>query len=135
MIGASDAKPRMLDLTVRFGDGWNAWLDSTGNSAAGLTPLLARVDAACAAGGRDPATLARSAAVYVETGPHEPSARTQRPLAGGAEEIAAGLRAYAAAGVSHLQVVLQPATPAGIEAFAPVLDLFGQGCADPPTPR
>ena len=124
MIGASDAKPRMLALTVRYGDGWNAWLDSIGNSAAGLTPLLARVDAACAAGGRDPATLARSAAVYVEAGLHEPSAMTQPPLAGSAEEIAAGLRAYAAAGVSHLQVVLEPATPAGIAAFGLALELL-----------
>jgi probable F420-dependent oxidoreductase len=127
MIGASDAKPRMLELTVRHGDGWNTWLDSTGNTVAGLLPLLARVDAACNTAGRDPATLERSAAVFVEVGPHEPSAMIQAPLAGGPQEIAAGLRAYADAGITHLQVVLEPATPAGIEAFAPALEQLERG--------
>jgi len=127
MIGASDAKPRMLELAVRHGDSWNAWLDSTANTVAGLTPLLARVDAACDAAGRDPATLERSAAVYVEVGPHAPSAMIQAPLTGSVDEIAAGLRAYADAGISHLQVFLEPMTPAGIAAFAPVLELLEQG--------
>ena len=127
MVGASHAGPRMLDLTARHADGWNTWFSGTGNTIAGLMPLLARVDAACNAVGRDPATLARSAAVIVEVGPHEPSAMTGPPLTGSPEEIAAGLRAYADAGVSHVQVWLEPNTPAGIEAFAPVLEALGDG--------
>jgi probable F420-dependent oxidoreductase len=124
MIGASDARPRMLDLTVRYGDGWNAWLDSTGNSVDGLTPLMARVDAACDAAGRDRGALARSTAVYVRLGPHDSAMMTQPALAGSPDEIAAALRAFTAAGVSHLQVFLEPMTLAGIEAFAPVLELL-----------
>ncbi len=122
MIGASQAGPRMLDLTARHADGWNTWFSSTGNTIEGLTPLLERVDAACAAVERDPSSLERSAAVIVEVGPHEPSAMTGPPLHGSPEEIAAGLRAYADAGVSHLQVWLEPNTLGGIEAFAPVLE-------------
>ena len=34
------------------------------------------------------------------------------------------LAAYAAEGISHIQIVLDPNTPAGIEALAPVLDLL-----------
>jgi alkanesulfonate monooxygenase SsuD/methylene tetrahydromethanopterin reductase-like flavin-dependent oxidoreductase (luciferase family) len=127
MIGASQAGPRMLDLTARHGDGWNTWFSSTGNTVAGLLPLLERVDAACDAAGRDRASLARSAAVIVEVGAHEPSAMTGAPLTGSPETIAAGLRAYADAGVSHLQVWLEPNTPAGIEAFAPVLEALDRG--------
>jgi alkanesulfonate monooxygenase SsuD/methylene tetrahydromethanopterin reductase-like flavin-dependent oxidoreductase (luciferase family) len=122
MVGASSAGPRMLDLSARFADGWNTWFGSTGNTVAGLLPLLERVDAACLAAGREPATLERSAAVIVEVGPHAPSAMTGPPLTGSPVEIAAGLRAYADAGISHVQVWLEPNTPAGIEAFAPVLD-------------
>ena len=122
MIGASQAGPRMLELSARYGDGWNTWFNTTGNTVAGLLPLLERVDAACEAVGRAPNTLERSAAVIVEVGPHEPSAMTGPPLTGSAAEIAAGLRAYADAGVGHVQVWLEPNTPAGIEAFAPVLD-------------
>ena len=127
MVGASSAGPRMLDLAARYADGWNTWFNSTGNTVEGLRPLLANVDAACAAAGRDPATLGRSAAVIVEVGPHEPSAMTGPPLTGSPAEIAAGLRAYADAGVSHVQVWLEPNTPAGIEAFAPVLEELDRG--------
>src|SRR5215218_4185765 len=70
IFGASSAGPRMLDLTARYADGWNTWFSSTGNTVAGLLPLLEKVDAACEAAGRDPATLERSAAVIVEVGPH-----------------------------------------------------------------
>jgi alkanesulfonate monooxygenase SsuD/methylene tetrahydromethanopterin reductase-like flavin-dependent oxidoreductase (luciferase family) len=112
----------MLDLTARHADGWNTWFNSTGNRVEGLLPLLEKVDAACEAARRDPATLERSAAVIVEVGPHEPSAMTGPPLTGSPAEIAAGLRAYADAGLSHVQIWLEPNTPAGIEAFAPVLD-------------
>ena len=112
----------MLDLTARYADGWNTWFSSTGNSVEGLLPLLEKVDAACEAAGRDPTTLERSAAVIVEVGPHEPSAMTGPPLTGSPAEIAAGLHAYADAGLSHVQIWLEPNTPAGIEAFAPVLE-------------
>jgi alkanesulfonate monooxygenase SsuD/methylene tetrahydromethanopterin reductase-like flavin-dependent oxidoreductase (luciferase family) len=127
MVGASSAGPRMLDLAARYADGWNTWFNSTGNTVEGLQPLLANVDAACAAAGRDPATLERSAAVIVEVGPHEPSAMTGPPLTGSPAEIATGLRAYADAGVSHVQVWLEPNTPAGIAAFAPVLEELDRG--------
>ena len=121
MIGASEAGPRMTELVARYGDGWNTWFSSTKNTVAGLLPLLERVDTACAAVDRDPATLDRSCCVIVEVGPHEPSAMTGVPLSGSPAEIAAGLRAYSDAGISHLQVWLEPNTPAGIAAFAPVL--------------
>jgi hypothetical protein len=49
------------------------------------------------------------------------------PLTGSPAELAAGLRAYAEIGVGHLQVWLEPATLAGIEAFAPVLDILDRG--------
>jgi alkanesulfonate monooxygenase SsuD/methylene tetrahydromethanopterin reductase-like flavin-dependent oxidoreductase (luciferase family) len=122
MVGASSAGPRMLDLAARYADGWNTWFSSTGNTIEGLLPLLAKVDAACEKAGREPESLTRSAAVIVEVGPHEPSAMTGPPLTGSPAEIAAGLRAYADAGVSHVQVWLEPNTPEGIEAFARVLE-------------
>ncbi len=114
--------PRMLSLMAEHGDAWNAWYSWTGNAASGLPPLLEKVDAACRAAGRDPATIARMATVYVRVGASGSSEPDATPLAGSTEEIAAGLRAYAAAGVSHVQVRLEPNTPAGIEAFAPVLE-------------
>ena len=117
----------MLELTARHADGWNTWFSSTGNRVEWLVPLLDKVDAACASAGRDPSTLKRSAAVIVEVGPHEPSAMTGPPLTGSPAEIAADLRAHADAGLSHVQVWLEPNTPAGIEAFAQVLEELDRG--------
>jgi probable F420-dependent oxidoreductase len=119
--------PRMLRLTARYADYWNgAWP----SRAAQLAERLADLDAACADEDRDPASLARSAGVMIDLPgdyPHRGHdwatklrARVS-PLTGTPDEIAAELRRFAAAGVSHLQIWLDPLTPAGIEAFAPVL--------------
>ena len=119
---------RMLRLTARYADQWNTWLAFGRNDPADVAPLRAAVDAACREVGRDPATLARTAAVMVD-----PIGRNERPvilaragiaptpIAGSPEEIAGRLLAFAQEGITHLQVHLHPNTPAGVEAFAPVL--------------
>lgn len=119
LIGTSGE--RMLELTARHADIWNVWFSATKNDVEGIKPLLARVDDACRKVGRDPATLERSAAVICEVGPHGPSTMSSPPLTGSPEELAAKLADYAAIGVKHLQVWLEPATLAGVTAFAPVL--------------
>jgi alkanesulfonate monooxygenase SsuD/methylene tetrahydromethanopterin reductase-like flavin-dependent oxidoreductase (luciferase family) len=48
-------------------------------------------------------------------------------LAGSPEELAEGLRAYARAGFTHVQLWLEPSTYAGIDGFAPVLELLDRG--------
>ncbi|MCC6313398.1 MAG: LLM class flavin-dependent oxidoreductase [Thermomicrobiales bacterium] len=120
MIGSTG--PRMLALTAKHADLWNIWFDKTDNRPAGLAPLLTRVDAACHDAGRTPATLGRTVATLIEIGPHAPSTSSASPIAGSPTQIADTLRAYAAAGVSHVQVWLEPKTASGVEAFAPVLE-------------
>ena len=115
---------RMLRLTARHADAWNAWFSETGNRVENLAPLRAAADAACVAVGRDPSSLERTVAVNVEVGPHAPSTMSAPPLTGTPEELAAGLRAYADAGISHAQVWLEPNTLVGIEAFSRVLELL-----------
>jgi probable F420-dependent oxidoreductase len=125
LVGTSGE--RMLELTARHADIWNVWFSTTRNNVEEIKPLLARVDEACRKVGRDPKTLARSSAVICEVGPHGPSTMSSPPLTGSPEELAAKLREYADVGVSHLQVWLEPATLAGIEAFAPVLAALDRG--------
>jgi hypothetical protein len=48
------------------------------------------------------------------------------PLTGAPEEIAAGLRAFAAEGIGHLQVYLVPNSLASVERFAAVLEILDQ---------
>jgi probable F420-dependent oxidoreductase len=127
LIGSSGE--RMLRIVARYGDAWNAFFSKTGNAPAGVAPLRESVDAACRAEGRDPATLARTITAFVafdlpNTTGH-PDVKT--PLRGTPDEIAAELRAYAAEGISHIQIFLDPMTLAGIEAFAPVLEALDHG--------
>jgi alkanesulfonate monooxygenase SsuD/methylene tetrahydromethanopterin reductase-like flavin-dependent oxidoreductase (luciferase family) len=49
------------------------------------------------------------------------------PISGSPEEMAETFRAFAREGVSHVQIWLTPTSRAGVEAFAPVLELLDQG--------
>jgi alkanesulfonate monooxygenase SsuD/methylene tetrahydromethanopterin reductase-like flavin-dependent oxidoreductase (luciferase family) len=113
-------QPRMMRLAARWGDAFvTAWHPDAGAAA----EPLARIDAACAAVGRTPATLGRTVGVIVRTG------RAPRPplpmgtLGGTPVEIAAGLLAFHAAGVGHIVCMIDPRDAAGLECFAPVIEL------------
>jgi probable F420-dependent oxidoreductase len=120
---------RMLGLTAQYADLWNAYFTHTHNHPEMVAPLSAKVDAACQAAGRDPATLGRTAAVYVQMPGSAPESTPPHweftPLGGSTEEMAANLRAYADHGVSHLILWLEPNTLESIEAFVPVLEALG----------
>ncbi len=114
--------PRMLKLAARYADIWNRDFFPE-NAISDLPIWQSRVDAACQAVKRDPATLERTAAVAVDL----PSATPREgwnALTGSPAEIAEALRAYANSGISHVQLRIEPATLAGIEAFAPTLNLL-----------
>ena len=117
--------PRMLRATAQHADIWNTdWVLPDD-----LPPLLAAVDAACTVIGRDPRTLERTIAVRIDLPgvQRHPFDWFDGQASGSTEELSTLLRRYADLGVTHLQICLGPNTPAGIEAFAPVLGLLNQG--------
>ena len=110
---------------------WNSWYADTDNAPAGVAPLLAIVDAACADVGRDPTEIARTVAVQVRMPGGQgrtmgDTTTTDRvvPLEGPPEVVAAGLRAYADAGIDEVQVVLDPIDRTSVERFAAVLPIL-----------
>jgi alkanesulfonate monooxygenase SsuD/methylene tetrahydromethanopterin reductase-like flavin-dependent oxidoreductase (luciferase family) len=123
MIGAQG--PQMLGMTLPHVAAWNGWHAWSGNTVDGYRAIHAEVDRIAIAAGRDPATVERTMAVLIHLpgsdGAHDPRSL---PISGSDEEIAATLRQFAAAGVSHAQVVLSPNTANAIERFAPVLELL-----------
>jgi len=134
MVGTTGE--RMLRLTAWYADGWNGYFRRGAHRPAEIEPLLRRVDAACAAEGRDPASLERSFAVYVDTVGDAPASDSvnvsgAEPLRGSAEELAALFRGYADLGIGHLQVLTHPMTAEGIERLAPVLEYLDRGRAAP----
>jgi hypothetical protein len=92
-----------------------------------------KVDEACRRVGRDVETVERTCAVYVGLtggkGRHGGATNEEDvpPLTGSTGELAAAMRQYAAAGISHVQLVLDPITVEAIEEFAPVLAELDRG--------
>jgi len=131
MVGSQG--PRMLAITLPHVQSWNAWYAWFGNRPDGLAPLLAKLDAACRDAGRDPAAVERTCALLVAMPgavgrtAGDATDRDAHPLSGTPEELAAALRTFAAAGIGHVQLVLDPNTIESVEAFAPVLERLDRG--------
>ncbi len=124
--------PRVLRATLPHVDLWNTWHAWYGNRPEGLAALLARVDDACRDVGRDPADVGRTAAVYFQLAggegrrQHNPDRDSADPVRGTTDDMAAHLRAVAAAGVEHVQLVLDPITAGSVEQMGDVLALLGR---------
>jgi alkanesulfonate monooxygenase SsuD/methylene tetrahydromethanopterin reductase-like flavin-dependent oxidoreductase (luciferase family) len=126
MVGSMG--PRMLSITLPHVQAWNAWYSWFGNTPDGYRPMRDAVDAACEAAGRDPADVERTVALLVafpgaagrqlvdRTDPDVP------PIDGRPEALATALRGFAAEGVAHVQLVLDPITPETVAALGPMLE-------------
>jgi alkanesulfonate monooxygenase SsuD/methylene tetrahydromethanopterin reductase-like flavin-dependent oxidoreductase (luciferase family) len=122
---------RMLDITLPHVDVWNMWWSQYGNTADGFAGVKSRVDERVVAAGRSVDSVEATAAVYVQLpggtrrqmGDYDVDTPTE-PLVGSPSELADQLRAFAAAGCSHVQLVVDPITRDSIEWLADVLIEF-----------
>jgi FMNH2-dependent dimethyl sulfone monooxygenase len=114
--------PRMLEMAVRHADIWS-WYVEERSDLSEFGPRLEALEAACVAGGRDPASIGRSAGIIVEPTAVTGAAKVVgTPVSGSAEAIADGIRAFGTAGFTQVEVILWPPTPAALEAMAPVVE-------------
>ncbi len=125
---------RMLSITLPHVEQWNGWYDWFGNTAAGVTPLLERLDRVCREVDRDPRTLQRTVALQVRLpgwigiGPAtETPIGAITPIGGTPEQIADALRGFGPAGIDHVQLLLDPITERSIDSLGPVLELLDRG--------
>ena len=131
MIGS--VGPRMLEITMPHVDAWNVWYKDSGNSPAGLEPILRQVDDAARAAGRDPSEIEKTSAVLVRlpggTGRimGDSGKGDVPPVEGPPAQIAARLREYADLGLAEVQLVVDPITVGSIEALGPVLQELDRG--------
>ena len=129
MVGSIGA--RMLAITLPYVDAWNMWWSQYGNTAAGFSREKSRVDELIEAAGRPVGEVDATAAVLVQLpggtgrqmGDHDPGADVE-PLVGPPSEIADQLRAFEAAGATHVQLCVDPITLASIEQLGDVLAEF-----------
>ena len=128
MIGSEGE--RMLSIALPHVQAWNAWFSWFGNTVEGYRPLHARIDEACRRAGREPAEVERTVALYVAfpdavgRSLGDRTAPDLAPLSSDPDELTGTLRAFAAEGVSHVQLVLDPITADSIGRLAPALALL-----------
>lgn len=130
MLGSNG--PRMLRIAAPHVDMWNSWFTHFENRPEDLAPLLAQVDAACSEVGRDPRAIERTAVVYVQFDRGKGRIAgsgvrpTVAPISGSPQQMAESLARFASAGISHLQVVLDPIDSRSIEDLADVVALLDE---------
>jgi probable F420-dependent oxidoreductase len=101
--------PRMLRLTARSADAWNAaWF---GVPDPALTALLDAFDAALEAEGRDPGTIERTIGVTIRD-PDAALEDDEPVFRGSIEEMADMFDEYARLGIDHLVLEIGPKTTA-----------------------
>ena len=121
---------RMLRITLPHVRSWNAWCAWFGNSIDGYLPLRDRIDAACREAGRDPGEVERTLALLVAFPGaigrgSAVSEQSFEPIEGDAATLVPALRAFADAGVGHVQLVLDPITVDSIAALEPTVAVLG----------
>ena len=118
---------RMLRITLPWVQAWNAWYSWFDNSVEGYRPMRDAVDAACVAAGRDPAEVERTLALLVGFPGRKGRSIGDlkkpdvEPIPSDPATLAATLGDFAAEGVGHVQLVLDPINVDTIRALAPVV--------------
>ncbi len=123
LIGAF--KPRMLQLTARHADSWNTcWL----GHAEALAEPRAKMEAVCAAEGRDPATLDVTVGITLQypaaVAPDAPPSNREKVITGTPDQVAAAFHEYAQLGVAHLICALHPCHNESLTWLAEALSLY-----------
>ncbi len=122
---------RMLGITLPHVAAWNAWGPWFGNNIEGYREMHATIDERCSAVGRKPEEVERTVALVVAM----PGALGRgssvsegefEPIAGDAPTLGPALRAFSDAGVSHVQLVLDPITLDSVDALRPTLAALGK---------
>jgi alkanesulfonate monooxygenase SsuD/methylene tetrahydromethanopterin reductase-like flavin-dependent oxidoreductase (luciferase family) len=119
MLGANAR--RMLSIGLPHVASWNTWFSRYGNSVEGFAIENAGIDSAAERVGRDPATLERSACVFVSVesaGVRNNDTGTPAVPAGALEEH---LRSLAEAGADEAILVADPITEASIRSLGTVI--------------
>jgi probable F420-dependent oxidoreductase len=106
-------QPRMLGLVAEHAAQWNSAWYGFPDGADVLRTRLADLRGALDAAGRDPATLALTAGIFVAFDGAD-GTDVQRAIHGSTSEVADALAGYAELGISHLIAHVYPRTPESV---------------------
>ncbi|MGE5138533.1 MAG: LLM class flavin-dependent oxidoreductase [Rudaea sp.] len=113
--------PRMMRLAATYADAWNTVWHT---DAQQVQEAYTRLKAACAEVGRGVATIQLTAGTAVKLLRAGEEPWLDNGITGTPEEIAARLQQFAAVGVQHLLVMIDPPDMVGLERFSRVVELM-----------
>jgi probable F420-dependent oxidoreductase len=119
MVGSTG--PRVLAAALPHVDVWNTWYDLFANTPEGFARERRTIDDACERAGRDPATLERSACVFVSVDADGVRNNDDDVEPVRADRLAAHLRALEEAGADEAILVADPITEASIRSLGTVI--------------
>ena len=135
-INIAAGSPRMIQLVPRYADAWNwwGWDETLGALEERLGPIIASLEQACEAEGRDPDTLGRTFDLYSVV-PHGFSVEgatpyglaMKQPVTGTSQQIAEHLLSIGELGFDEIRCDVFPKTEAALEAMQPVVELVHAG--------
>jgi probable F420-dependent oxidoreductase len=119
-------RPRMLRLVARHADAWNAAWFGRREDAGELEERIGHLREACAAEGRDPATITLTAGLFASfpalQGPQDEDP-PENAISGDAAEVGQALAAYAELGIDHAIVHVWPPTAAAVTELGRAAEL------------
>jgi len=116
----------MMRLAARHADAWNAAWFGRREEAVALEERIGHLREACAAEGRDPATITLTAGLFVsfpalQAPEHEDP--PENAISGDAEEVGRALAAYAELGIEHAIVHVWPPNAAAVTELGRAAEL------------
>lgn len=122
LIGSMQGGPRMMRLTAEYAQGWSCWIAFEESHVDHFLMKFAHGQKSIRQHGADPDAMRKVVAIGVchpEGAFMVPGAN---PLSGSVEQVSGEIARYVEAGVDDLCVMLQPATPSGLDWFGEVLE-------------
>ncbi|HJQ75736.1 MAG TPA: LLM class flavin-dependent oxidoreductase [Acidimicrobiia bacterium] len=125
-INIAGSGEKMLTLVARYADQWNwwGWDETIAQLGERLSPIIAKLEAACEAEDRDPTSIVWTFDLYsvLPSGLEAEHEMTQ-PVTGTAEDIAGFILGLGEMGFAEVRCDLLPKTTEAIGAMARVVEL------------
>ncbi len=126
-INIAAGGPKMLQLVARYADAWNwwGWDETVQQIEERMAPIIELLQQACAAEGRDPATLGRTFDLYavVPEGYEPEGLNMENPVRGTSEQITKHILSIGELGFDEVRCDIFPNTTAALEAMRPVVEM------------
>ena len=130
-INIAAGSPKMLALVAAYADAWNwwGWDETFDEMIERMTPIIAMLNTACEAIGRDPSTLLRTYDLYtvVPPGFSAEGVGMDQAVIGSTDEIAERILSSGEIGIVEVRCDVYPKSIEAIAAMQPVIDLVHAG--------